>query len=429
MASEMTMGAPLRQGNYDLLEPKTPRLHCLRCQREYPRQFLAFCKECQGAIDVAYDLDRARFHDSEDPLVRYFDLLPIANPENLVPADLRRTPLVHAKSLGKRLGMPWLLLKDETTLPTRTTKDRMAAVAWSYLVECGVRRFCTSSTGNSSSAFARLAPRIEGSQVYVFTAEDFIQRVHGADSPRVTHVGLRGATFVDAFQAAGHFAAKYDIASERGFFNLGRREGLKLTFFEAAEQSPRPIDWYVQAVSSAMGVMGTYKGARELLAMKTIDRLPKLLCVQQESCPPMARAFREGSETILPEHIVPHPRGIASAILRGDPTRAYPYVREIVLDSRGTMTTVSEAEIRAARQMVNEYEGIDPCFSASTSLAGLVKLVREGKFPTNETVLVNLTGGDRPPSAVDEVRWLKRDQDEWIPDEEGISLDAIFAEK
>jgi threonine synthase len=93
---------------------------------------------------------------------------------------------------------------------------------------------------------------------------------------------------------------------------------------EATDQIPAPIDWYVQAVSSAMGVYGTYKGAKELLALGHISRLPRLLCVQQETCCPMVRAWQAGSETIRPQDIVHKPEGIAKAILRGDPSRAYP---------------------------------------------------------------------------------------------------------
>jgi len=43
-----------------------------------------------------------------------------------------------------------------------------------------------------------------------------------------------------------------------------------------------------------MGVWGAFKGARELHALGRIDRLPRLLCVQQESCAPMVSAWRDG---------------------------------------------------------------------------------------------------------------------------------------
>ncbi len=401
------------------LEKKTVIHRCVRCDKRLPHAFVAFC-ECGGMIDTEYALDRARIHDEPDPLLRYFDLLPIEDPSNILPAGLVTTPTLHATRLGKAIGMPRLYLKDETQNPTRTTKDRMAAVALSYMKECGIKEFCTSSTGNSSSAFAHVARLYPGCRIYLFTAEDFADRVLATSGDQVVHFVLRGATFVEAFECATQYASRTGLPGERGFFNPGRREGLKLAFLEASDQIEEPTDWYVQAISSAMGVYGCYKGARELVSMGRIARAPRLLCVQQETCAPMVRAFSEGSLTCNPEHVVARPTGIAKAILRGDPRRAYPYVRHIVLESGGTMTAVSEKEIREARVMIRELEGVDACFSASTAFAGLRKLVREGHFPKDDLVLVNLTGGDRPdpttPSASLEPYWLTRGRAGWEPE-------------
>jgi threonine synthase len=365
-------------------------------------------------VEVEYDLKAVGLHDSPNPYVRFADLLPVAYLHERMPGDARYTPTIHATRLGAHLGLGSLYLKNETVLPTRSTKDRMAAVSLAYLRERGVRAFCTSSTGNSSTAYAHAIKAHPDMRLYLFTAEDFVQRIQHADHDQVIHVGLRDASFVEAFEWAGKYANAHGLVSERGFFNVGRREGLKLAFFEASEQVPGPIDWYVQAVSSAMGVYGTYKGAKELFGLGRIERLPRLLCAQQEECAPMARAFREGSATIQPQHIVLRPRGIAEAILRGDPTRAYPPVRGIVIESRGDFVSVSEREIREARRMVEELEGVSPCFSASTAVAGLTKQIRAGRFPVEDTVLVNLTGADRtgeaPPSSV---VWMTRDSQGW----------------
>jgi threonine synthase len=370
-------------------------------------------------IEVEYDLDRAVLHDSPNSLERFFDLLPIEDSGSLHSRAMTPTPCVHAQELGALLGLPRLYLKDETVLPTATTKDRMAAVSLPFLWECGVRTFCTSSTGNSSTSYAYALTQYPDCRMYLFTAEDFIDRVQHVDSEQVTSFGLRNASFVDAFQCAAEFAKRRGLTSERGFFNPGRREGLKLAFLEAAEQVPESIDWYVQAVSSAMGVYGTYKGARELFHMRHISRLPRLLCVQQESCAPMVRAFEAGSEVIRPQDVVHKPVGIAQAILRGDPTRAYPYVREIVVESNGMFVAVSEQEIREARAMIEQTEGISACFSASTAFAGLVKLVRQKVFPTGDTILVNLTGGDRPRSPTpSKVHWLRDNGNGWEPESE-----------
>jgi threonine synthase len=369
-------------------------------------------------IDVHYDLERARLRDSLNPLERFLDLLPVERPESLLPQDMRFTPCVHARHLGAALGMPSIYLKNETVLPTGTTKDRMAVVSLAFLSEGGVRAFCTSSTGNSSTAYAHAISRFPEMRLYLFTAESFRDRVQYGNGEQVIPFVLRGASFVDAFNAAGTFASRHRLVSERGFFNPGRREGLKLAFLEAAEQIPGTIDWYVQAVSSAMGVYGCYKGARELTRMGRIARPPRLLCVQQETCAPMVKAFHDGSPVIRPGDVVRKPTGIAEAILRGDPTKAYPHVREIVLESRGTFVAVSEADIREARRMVEELEGISPCFSASTALAGVIRLVRNGELPRKDTVMVNLTGSDRQPApAPTKIHWLRAAGDGWEPED------------
>lgn len=388
---------------------------CVHCGKKFARVFMPFCDDCDHMTDIVYDLDTVELYQSQNPYERFRDLLPIEN-ANLLPTDLRFTPTIHAKNLGKVLGMQWLYLKNETVLPTRSTKDRMAAVSLAYLYESGVRRFVTSSTGNSSTAYAQAINQFPEMTLFLFTASDFCHRVHFELTKQVVHFVLQDATFVDAFNFAHQFAKRHNLVPERGFFNPGRREGLKLAWFEAVDQIDSPIDWYVQAISSAMGVYGTYKGARELLQLGRIDRLPHLLCVQQESCSPMVAAWDDDSEHIRAEHIVSRPSGIADAILRGDPTRTYPYIRQIVKDSGGEFSKVSETEIREAQRMAEELEGVSPCFSASTALAGLIKLVRDGSFPRNDTVLVNLTGGDRDGTATNShAHRLIQAGNLWIP--------------
>jgi threonine synthase len=365
-------------------------------------------------VDVAYDLEDARLHESPDSLERFFDLLPLVTSEHLLPAEINATPCIHAIKLGEEIGMSRLYLKDESFLPTGTTKDRMAAVALPYLIEKGVRSFCMSSTGNSSTSFARLIPLTPDCRLYIFTAEAFMNRIQYTGSDQVIHLVLRDATFVDASDAAKEYAERHGVVPERGFFNPARREGLKLAYLEAAEQIPHPIDWYVQAVSSAMGVYGAYKGAKELLALGRTSSLPHLLCVQQESCSPMVRAFEAGSPVILPEHIIERPTGIASAILRGNPTGAYPYVREIVLESGGSLVAVSETEIREARSMLEELEGLSPCFSAAAAFAGLVRVARAKALPPDHTILVNLTGSDRQKTEqIESHQWMERTDRGW----------------
>jgi threonine synthase len=391
------------------------RHRCVGCGREHPHGLTTFCG-CGAMIDVQYDLKAARLRDAASPYRRYFDLLPIEDPANLLPIEQAPTPVRHAKKLGKELGLDHLYLKDESVLPTCSTKDRMAIAVLSFFKEIGIRRFTAASTGNSSTSLATYIRHLPGATLYLFTAEDFLDRLQYEECDQVVLFALRGASFVEACDEAAAYAKRMKITGEGGFFNPARREGLKTAFLEAAEQLPQPADWYVQAVSSAMGVYGVYKGAKELMALGRLSHGPRLLCVQQESCAPMARAFQDNSPVIRVHDVVARPNGIAEAILRGNPTRVYPYVRAIVNESRGALVMAGEAEIRQARRMVEDLEGLSPCFTASTAVAGLVRQAREGRVPRGDTVLVNLTGADRPVGKpLRNVHWLERTASGWQP--------------
>lgn len=388
-------------------------IKCKDCGSGQSVAYAPFCERCGGLIEAIYDLDRVTLRDSDDPHQRYFDLLPVRDESLLAPG--RRTRTVHARNLGRRLGLERLYLKDETENRTGTTKDRMAAVALPFLYEGGVRHFCTSSTGNSSTGYAQGIGHIPAMTMELFTAEDFKDRVHCAPTPQVRHHVMREASFVDAAEFSTAFAEANGLVAERGFFNLGRREGLKLPWLEALEQVSRSIDWYVQAVSSAMGVHGVDKTAKEALALGLADKAPSLLCAQQLSCRPMVQAWDEDSPTIQPHHIVKRPAGIAEAILRGNPSKAYPIIREIVIESGGTMIAVSDDEIRAAQAHVHEDEGIKICPSAATAVAAIAKLAAQDNALAGQTILVNLTGSVREgavPAPIDQ--WWERDGDKWV---------------
>jgi threonine synthase len=388
---------------------------CIKCSCEQSAKYSPFCEKCGSLTEAVFDLSKVTLKDSANPYERYFDLIPVKDRE-LLPKKAAMTPMIHSQSLGDRLGLQNLFLKDETANPTGTTKYRMAAVSLPYLFESGVRHFCTSSTGNSSTAYAYLLRLIPDLEMSLFTGSEFRSRVNYVPSQQLTHYILHDASFAEAFNAAAVFAQKMNFTSERGFFNLGRREGLKLALLESVDQIQQPIDWYVQAVSSAMGVYGCYKASEELQRLGIVQKRPKLLCAQQDSCSPMVKAWNENSPVIKQEHIVKNPQGIAKAILRGDPTKVYPYMKQIVDQSGGVFTSATEAEIREAKDIILELEGLSICFSAATAVAAVIKLAKQGRFDAKETIVINLTGSDRRYDSVPEdVCHLKKIKGDWLP--------------
>jgi threonine synthase len=347
-------------------------------------------------VDVKYALDRVHIRDSSNPLLRFFDLLPLKDEASICWLGEGNTPTVHARALGRHLGLQKIYLKDETKNPTRTTKDRMASVVLSYFRDVGVREFACSSTGNSSTSFAHGVERFPGFKLHVFVGRDFLHRMNFDSGPRVKVYWVKDATFAQAHECARGFAQNNPLVTgERGFFNPGRREGLKLAFLEGVLDMPESPHWYFQAVSSGMGVYGVWRGAQQLYGLGRLRRLPRLACVQQHSCSPMVHSWKAGSAVTRKEDVVEEPIGIAEAILRGNPTNTYPHLHAVVRESGGTFESVTDDEIREAQRMVFELEGIEACESAATTVAAMKKMAAAGELRRDDVVFVNITGAHR----------------------------------
>jgi threonine synthase len=371
------------------------RIACRSCRRPFPSGFHTVCT-CGGMVDVDYSLEGVHLCDNANPLLRFFDLLPLRHESSVCWLGDGNTPTVHARELGRLLGLDRLFLKDETRNPTRTTKDRMASVALSFLRDVGVKEFACSSTGNSSTSYATAVEKFPGVKVHVFVGRDFLHRMNFDSSASVKVYWVKDATFTEAHDCARAFAEKNpQVTGERGFFNLGRREGLKLAFMEAALDMPEAPHWYFQAVSSGMGVYGTWQGARQLYSLGRLRHLPRLGCVQQRTCAPMVDSWRAGSPITRPRDVVAEPNGIAEAILRGNPTNTYPHLYKVVHQSGGTFESVTDPEIREAQRMLLEMEGIEACEAAATTVAAIKKMAAAGELRRDDVLLANITGGIR----------------------------------
>ena len=62
---------------------------CTRCRKRFAHSFTTFCDNCGGMIDVEYDLEHVIVHDSDNPLERFFDLLPLEDPAILLVQEMR----------------------------------------------------------------------------------------------------------------------------------------------------------------------------------------------------------------------------------------------------------------------------------------------------------------------------------------------------
>jgi len=115
-----------------------------------------------------------------------------------------------------------------------------------------------------------------------------------------------------------------------------------------------------------------------------------MAAVQSTGCAPLTRAYELGSDSLK---ITPweKPDSIAAGLM--DP---FPWDGDAALnavrESHGTATAVSNDQILHAQLMLAKDEGIFAEPSGVTSLAGLIKLVGEGKADRSDNVVVEITG-------------------------------------
>src|SRR5262245_37058911 len=105
------------------------------------------------------DLTTARFAGRPPSLWRYHELLPVRDPARVVSLGEGMTPLVPLARLGRAIGVPRLLMKDESLIPTGTFKARGAAVGVSRAAELGVTGVAMPTNGNAGGAWSLYAAR------------------------------------------------------------------------------------------------------------------------------------------------------------------------------------------------------------------------------------------------------------------------------
>jgi len=99
------------------------------------------------------DFDAMR-QSRDQSIWRWFDFFPVADRSSIVSLGEGNTPLINAKRLGERLGVPHLYLKNDTVLPTGSLKDRSNSVGISVAKELGFTTATVISTGNAAASVA-----------------------------------------------------------------------------------------------------------------------------------------------------------------------------------------------------------------------------------------------------------------------------------
>jgi threonine synthase len=356
-----------------------------------------FLCSCGAPLLARYDLDAARAWNRTSlagrapNMWRYRELMPLFDGETPITLGEGFTPLFHAKSLGRAVGLDRLLIKDESLNPTNSFKARGQSAAITrakYLGATTIALPTAGNAGNAASAYAAAA----GLACEVFIPRD-------AKRPFVDECRLYGAnvTLVDGLITdAGRMAAEkgkplgwYDVSTLKEPYRI---EGKKTMAYELAEQLDWQYpDWIVYPTGGGTGMVGMWKAFDELerIGWMTASKRPRMVSVQAENCAPIVRAFERGAEKAEPwEGATTLADGLRVPRAIGDFL-----ILRAVRDSGGTALSIPDRAMVAGMLEIGKHEGVSAAPEGGAALAAIRQLASNGTIKPHESVVLFNTGG------------------------------------
>ena len=380
-------------------------LVCPKCGERRPSNVVQNLCSCGSPLLVEYALPSLRGSLKKEILAgrdydmwRYWELLPVEDRANLVTLGEGWTPILPLQRLGKELGLPNLLVKDEGLNPTGTFKARGAAAGVSRAKELGIRQIGIPTAGNAGGAWAAYCGRA-GIDLFVAMPEDTPEMNKLEAYSCGAEVYLVKGLISDAGRIIAKGVQRYGWFDASTLKEPYRIEGKKTLGLEIAEQ----FDWDVPdailyPAGGGVGLIGMWKAFDELEAIGWIGgRRPKLIAVQAAGCAPLVKAFNEGK----PESEFWEGAETVASGLRVPKALGDFLVLRAIDETDGYAVAVEDEAIFAAIQRLGATEGMFVCPEGAALVAALPELLSKGVLHTDDRVLLLNTGsGLKYPQAV-----------------------------
>jgi threonine synthase len=317
---------------------------------------------------------------------RFREFLPDYGEEGIVTLCEGNTPLILGKQTAQWAGVRNVSFKHLGWNPTGSFKDLGMTVGMTEARHLGAKAVACASTGNTSASLAAYAARA-GVKAKVYLPVGKLSLNKLAQSLDF------GAEVV---QVEGSFDKALDTMLESGggelYFlnsiNPFRIEGQKTAMFELMEQLDWNVPDYVVVPGGNLGNSSAFgKAFDEMIEAGLIERRPKLVVVQAAGAAPFSHMWSSGASELEP---VEHPETIATAIRIGNP-RSWRKSLRGVKNTGGLVMDVTDEQLGDAKGMIGR-DGIGCEPASATTLAGVRKLVAEGKLDREARIVCILTG-------------------------------------
>ncbi len=310
----------------------------------------------------------------------YRKFLPVTERTPVVTLGEGNTPLIHATGLARKIapGVE-LYLKFEGANPTGSFKDRGMTLAISKALEAGAQAVICASTGNTSASAAAYGARA-GMAVYVLIPAGKIAlgKLSQAMMHQATVIQIEG-NFDQALTIVKDLSATHNIELVNSI-NPFRIEGQKTAAMEVCDQLGFAPAVHVLPVGNAGNITAYWRGYTTYRAAGQIAHAPRMFGFQAA-----------GAAPIVLGRVVEDPQTVATAIRIGNPASWESAIR-VVEESTGKIDMVTDEEILHAYGLVAAEEGVFCEPASAASVAGVIKMQRNGILKEGETVVCTLTG-------------------------------------
>jgi len=368
-------------------------LECTRCGERYTADRpQSVCTKDGGILYARYDLEVIKREFSSAHLTgraptmwRYDAILPAADPVSLGEGF---TPMLPSREF------PNVFIKDEGLNPTGSFKARGLSACVTMARHFGMKKLAIPSAGNAAGALAAYAAAAS-LEAHIFMPKD----VPAANRIECDYYGAH-VTLVDGLisDCAKKVAELKDseVWEKDGWFDVSttkepyRVEGKKTMGYEVAEQ----LGWRLpQAIiyptGGGVGLLGMWKAFEEMEALGwTGPERPKMIVVQSAGCAPVVKAWEEGKSSV---EMWTNAATLAAGLRVPKPYGDY-LILDILKKSNGTAVAATDEEILEATRHWAKTEGIFAAPEGAACLVAYRKLLANGFFKPEDTVVLFNTG-------------------------------------
>ena len=312
-------------------------------------------------------------------LSAYGKLLPVTSATPEVSLGEGDTPLVRSRYLEREIGCRELYFKLEGCTPTGSFKDRGMVVAVAKAMESGSKAIICASTGNTSAAAAAYGARC-GLETVVLVPKGHVAlgKMAQAMAYGAKVVSING-NFDQALHIVREMTQRRPITLVNSV-NPHRIEGQKTAAFEVVDVLGDAPDILAIPVGNAGNITAYWKGFKEYKALGVSRKVPRMMGFQAA-----------GAAPIVLGHPVEVPETIATAIRIGNPA-SWKQAEAARDESRGLIDAVTDEQILEAYRLLASKEGVFGEPASAASVAGMLKLSRQGMPLTDQVIVCVITG-------------------------------------